>query len=269
MPEHGLAFADEYGDSNLFQQKLAHFRDKGYVVLNDVFERESVDGFRAEVEAALDEAEGESPRLPPDSPLSIAPVEAPRIRQILPEALYYAERRYQPALEGATWIVSEGGESEAERETSEGDLYDVRTPGTPRNWHKDESYKGLRSYSEYHHPLSVHVRTYLEDMTPERGPTEVVPRSHRDETLAASEENAEPMLVEKQDAFLWDQRLWHRARPRTASGYRVFALFTFYLLPLHAGDEQRRPSAAQYEAWRRADDAEKAFYGGLFDCPES
>ncbi|MBW3624646.1 MAG: hypothetical protein KY468_14670, partial [Armatimonadetes bacterium] len=133
---------------NDVENMLLRFREQGYVVLRNVFERESVDAFREQVEAAVKRTESGRPVLPADSPLNIAPTRASRIRQLLPGALSPATMKPHPSLFEIAWLISE--------------------PGPPisadKGWHKDRDHEGMPG-REYHYPRDVHLGMYFTDMT--------------------------------------------------------------------------------------------------------
>ena len=251
MHDTPLRFNEGLYHPNDLGNLLAEFRDRGYVVLRNVFERETVDAFRAAVEDAVVEGNDGDCHLPDDSPFLIAPSFAPRIRQILPGALSPASMAPHPALFEVSWLVRQSG----------------GWPGAS-NWHKDRDHDVVRR-TEYHYPETVHLGMYFTDMTAEHGPTEVILGSHRDPSLSPWAPNVEPTpaLIRKEDAFLWDQALWHRSTPRTVPGMRVFALFGFYPVPIY-DQTPYRMTRAQRRAWREARDAdEHVLYGGVF-APE-
>lgn len=106
---------------------------------------------------------------------------------------------------------------------------------------------------------------YFEDMTPEKGPTWVLPRSHRDPGItpyAGSPEEV-PLTCKKGDVVLWDQRLWHRGSARLTEGYRIVAIFGFYATPTTG---RRKLTPAQRNAFLAADtETEQVLYGGAMD----
>jgi hypothetical protein len=246
--DSALRFTESLYHPNDLNNLLLQFRERGYVTLRNVFERESVDAFREEVEAALVETGEGRILLPPESPLSIAPTYAPRIRQALPGALSHASMKPHASMFEAAWLVSR--------------------PGPPisadKGWHKDRDHEGMPG-REYHYPKDVHLGIYFADMTMEHGPTQAIPRSHRDPDLSPF--NGSPtdsFLCRKEDAVLWDQRMWHRGTSRTVPGYRIFAIFGFHSVPIY-GPDQRRMPAAQRRAWLNASDvSEQVLYGGTF-----
>src|SRR5688572_408425 len=101
------------------------FREKGYAVLYDVFDRNSVDEYRAQVEESIQTRENGGLFLPPDSPLAVAPTYAPRLRQILPPVLSPALMRPYPSLFEVAWLISAG-----------------EKPQGAFHWHKDRGHEG-------------------------------------------------------------------------------------------------------------------------------
>ena len=250
--EPALRFAESPYHLNDIGNMLLRFRERGYVVLPGVFERGSVDAFREQVEAALVKTENGRWIMPEDSPLLVWPARAPRIRQALPGALSHATMKPHASMFESAWLVSE--------------------PGPPlsadKGWHKDRDHEGMPG-REYHYPRDVHLGIYFTDMTPELGPTEVIPRSHRDLQLSPySGAPVEPFLCRKEDVVLWDQRLWHRGTPRTVPGMRVFAIFGFYGVPVYGHDRRFMPEAQRRALRDATSDADRVFFGGTFLPPE-
>ena len=144
---------------------LAQFRGRGWAVLRDVFDRDSVDAFR---EVLLSRCEpppadevGARYVLPDDAPETVAPLYAPRLRQILPQTLSAPRTIGQPraSLVEASWIIEHEGSPES-------------APESPRRaWHKDQQHEGIGS-GGYEYPLDVHLAIYLQDVESlECGPT--------------------------------------------------------------------------------------------------
>lgn len=230
---------------------LLRFRELGYVVLRNVFRRDSVDAFREAVEAAVIQENGRH-LLPADSPLSIAPVFAPRIRQMLPGALSHADMKPHPSIFEAAWLISPSGPPIS----------------ADKGWHKDRDHEGMPG-QEYHYPNDIHLGIYFTDMTPEHGPTQAIARSHRDPTLSPyTRTTPDSFLCRKEDVVLWDQRMWHRGTPRNVPGLRIFAIFGFYGVPIY-GTDRREMTPAQKQAWLNAETtSERVFWGGTF-TPET
>jgi hypothetical protein len=248
MKDTPLRFNEVPYHPNDLGNLLAHFRDDGFVVLRNVFERDSVDDYLAAVREAIVRTDAGAYELPDDSPLVIAPTCAPRIRQVLPGALSPSVMPPHPALFEVSWLIRPVGEEAG---------------GSA--WHKDRDHANVRR-EEYHYPHTVHVGMYFTDMTPEHGPTEVILGSHRDPALTPCAPSAKPAqaVIRKEDAFLWDQAIWHRSTRRTIPGMRVFALFGFYGAPIYDGTPYRM-KRAQRRAWREARDPyEQILYGGAF-----
>src|ERR1051325_9181392 len=61
-----------------------------------------------------------------------------------------------------------------------------RSTGSVRSWHRDFSFPGDR-------PLAINTILYLDEMTEERGPTRVVPGSHRGEALPPADKRNQPL----------------------------------------------------------------------------
>ena len=146
---------------------LAQFRGRGWAVLRNVFDRDSVDAFR---ELLLSRCEppslstaklGARYVLPDDAPETVAPLYAPRLRQILPQTLSAPRTIGQPraSLVEASWIIEHEGSPES-------------APESPRRaWHKDQQHEGIGS-GGYEYPLDVHLAIYLQDVESlECGPT--------------------------------------------------------------------------------------------------
>ena len=248
MTDTPLRFTEALYHPNDLGNLLAQFRETGYVVLRNVFVRESVDAYRAAVEAAIVQTGDGRSALPDDSPLLIAPTYAPRIRQVLPGALSPATYAPHPSLFEVAWLIRPANQE---------------TGGS--TWHKDRNHDLVRRL-EYHYPPMVHIGMYFTDMTPEHGPTEVILGSHRDPALSpfAPDVTPAPALIRKEDAFLWDQGLWHRGTRRMVPGTRIFALFGFYAVPIYDGTPYQM-TRAQRRAWQEARDPdEQLLYGGTF-----
>ena len=73
------------------------------------------------------------------------------------------------------------------------------------------------------------ISVVLEDQTPERGCTVVVPGSHRSDAYAdpAAFETAVPIVSKAGDMVVWDSRLWHGALGNTTGASRWALIATF------------------------------------------
>jgi len=182
----------------------------------------------------------------PPSPLRIAPTRAPRMRELVKAAFSPAVMRPNISIFEVAWLITA-----------------PEAPGSiVGSWHKDRDHQCYTCAQGYGYPNDIHVGMYFTDMTPQHGPTQVIARSHRDlkrSPYAGCEPDS--FLCRKQDVVMWDQRLWHRATPRTAEGSRVFGLFGFYPIPSY--DEHPRPmDPSQRQAWLEAsNDVERMLYG--------
>ena len=163
--EPSLKFVEEPYPLRHLGNLLAQFRAKGFVVLPNVFERESVDDFRQEVEAAVVKNQGGRLELPEDRPELVYPLRAPRIRAPLCGALSPSQIATKASVFETAWLISQSGKM-------------------TDDWHKDRQHDVGMPGNEYHYPLGVHLGIYYRDMEDiEDGPTAVVPRSHQDQSL--------------------------------------------------------------------------------------
>ena len=97
-----------------------------------------------------------------------------------------------------------------------------------RAWHRDFVFAGDR-------PLSINTILYLDEMTEERGPTYVVPRTHRGEALPPQGMTHEPLpgeaavVAQAGDAVFINSAIWHSgARNRSAGPRRGIYLYYGY-----------------------------------------
>ena len=106
MKEPPLRFNDALYPWNQLGNILAEYRAKGFVILRDVFERDSVDAFLESVLSAAVKNEHRRWELPEDRREIVWPLYAPRIRQVLPPALSPAAIPPRPSLVEASWLGS-------------------------------------------------------------------------------------------------------------------------------------------------------------------
>ena len=229
---------------------LLQFREQGFALLRNVFESNSVDAYREQMKSfvvAID-----SPNNPLElrceDPISLYPGRAPRLLQVLRGAFMPWISEPSPVMLHSGWLLRPSNPEEH----------------LVHDWHKDADHVGASCTDGYTHPQLVHTAIYFEDMTPEMGPTYVIPRSHRDPKLSPYAGAAEaPFLPAKGDVVIWDQRLWHRASPRTASGIRILCIYGYCGVPLSS-----RPMAitpARREAFNSATTGqERLLLGGPF-----
>ena len=246
--EPSLKFVEEPYPLRHLGNLLAQFRAKGFVVLPNVFERESVDGFRQEVEAAVVKNQGGRLELPEDRPELVYPLRAPRIRAPLCGALSPSQIATKASVFETAWLISQSGKM-------------------TDDWHKDRQHDVGMPGNEYHYPLGVHLGIYYRDMEDiEDGPTAVVPRSHQDQSLNPYNGSAQELfLARKEDVVMWDQRLWHRANSRQKEGWRIFTIYGFYAVQAFQGYPIRQMAKALAQAWIESKGtADEVFYGGAF-----
>ena len=131
----------------------------------------------------------------------------------------------------------------------------------------------------YHHPASVHLAMYFQDMEEALAPTQIVPGSHRDMSLypttvvaakghqQASQCPIKSFVIRAQDCVVWDQRCWHRRAPfspRFAGDMRLLAIYGFNTIqqyPHWPAIEIEMPLALAH-AWANAESPEDAAYWG-------
>ncbi len=242
-----LKFIETPYPSSHLGNLLAQFRAKGYVVLPNVFKRESVDSFRQEVESAIVKTQDGHFELPDDRPELVYPLKAPRIRDPLSLALSPSQMAPKISVFETAWLISESGKNLG-------------------GWHKDRQHEGMPS-REYHYPLAVHLGIYYRDIESiEDGPTAIIPRSHQDQNLNPyNGSEQELFLARKEDVVMWDQRLWHQANSRQKEGWRIFTIYGFYPIQAFQGYEIHKMPRALAQAWMDAEGtADEVFYGGTF-----
>lgn len=244
MTEPALRFVNEPYDPETVAGLLAEFREKGFVVLPDLFERETVLPFVSQLEELMVH-DGIAYRIPDEAPHFMHGGCAPRIRQVLPGALSPSIQKPPPSFSMTVWII--------ETADARGDIPE---------WHKDRMPDGMPG-TDYHYPLDVFVGLYFEDTTPEHGPTRVIPGSHRDMSLLPdTEAPVEDVFCRKQDGLLIDQRTWHAGSRRTVPGTRFLAVYGYYAVPIFYSFVFPMPRS-QRDAWDRATTRDdRIFFGG-------
>jgi hypothetical protein len=247
--EPSLKFNHDLYHPNDRGNLLLHFREQGFVVLPNVFEPDSVDPFIEQFKTQV--VEGKTWNNPLEllthDPLVVHPAKAPRLLQVLRGTFMPWIDEPHPVLLNPVWLVKPSNPDER----------------LVHDWHKDADHVGLSTLHGYTHPQVIHTAIYFSDMTPEMGPTYVIPRSHRDPNLSPySGAEEAPLLSRKADVIIWDQRLWHRASARTVPGIRIVGILTFIPAPVQA---PMKRSHAQLEAFKAATSVEeKILFGGPF-----
>jgi len=250
MNEPKLMFNETPYSPDEIERMAQEFRDRGHVVLPNVFERESVPGFKRQLEELMFH-NGVAYTLPDDAPHYIHAALAPRGRQILPRALSASAAKPMPSIHTTILVI----------ETDE-----TRGEYAP-DWHKDREPDGMPG-NEYHYPLDVFLAFYFEDIDEEHGPTQILPGSHRDVSITPRNgAPVESILLNMEDALLIDQRAWHRGIPRRAPGTRFVLVYGVYALPHHYGTTFQMPRA-QLHQWMNAESVhDRVYFGGPFASP--
>ena len=144
MIEPKLRFPTGSYHANHVGNLLLQFQETGYCVLPDVFERDSVDEYLAQVQAALVPGQHSRLELPP-SPLRIAPTRSPRIREIVRTAISPAIMRPNISIFEVAWLIAP-----------------AEKPGAIANaWHKDRDHQNLTCKDAYSYPMDIHVGMYF------------------------------------------------------------------------------------------------------------
>jgi hypothetical protein len=229
---------------------LEQFREKGYVVLPKVFERDSVLAFRRELESIM-YFNGNAYTIPDDSPHYIAGALAPRGRQPLSGSLSHSIAQSMPALH-TTIIVIETDEMRGQY-----------APG----WHKDRQPDGMPG-AEYHYPQDVFLAYYFEDVDEDHGPTQIIPGSHRDVNMKPNTDApVESIILNMEDALLIDQRAWHRGVSRKAPGTRFVIVYGMYAMPQHYGSTFQMPRMQMHHWMNAKTTKDRVYFGGPFAPP--
>ena len=247
-----LGFTEELFPANYRGNLLGQFREKGFVVLPGVFRKETVDAYRRQIESLVkDSGHSSNPyRIENEDPILVHPAKAPRILNILKGCFMPWFVEPKPVLFHPAWNVHPSNP----------------VSGVAPDWHKDADHEGRTTIGGYTRPTVAHITMYFEDMMLERGPTYVLPRSHRDIRISPYDGGKEePLLCNKEDAIVWDQRLWHRGSSRTTTGKRIVAIFAFFGAPI---EPDRWPIwNSQKAAYRAAtQDWERTLFGGPIDA---
>ena len=232
------------------ESMASEFRERGYVVLPNVFQRGSVPAFKSQLEELMFH-NGVAYTLPDDAPHYIHAALAPRGRQILPRALSASTAKPMPSIHTTILVI----------ETDE-----TRGEYAPE-WHKDREPDGMPG-NEYHYPLDVFLAFYFEDIDEDHGPTQIIPGSHRDVTMTPHNcAPVESILLNMEDALLIDQRAWHRGIPRQAPGTRFVLVYGLYALPHHYTCNFQMPQV-QIHQWMNATNVQdRVYFGGPFAPP--
>lgn len=109
-----------------------------------------------------------------------------------------------------------------------------------RAWHRDFVFPGDK-------PLSINTILYLDDIDTERGPTFVVPGSHRGDALPPADETGQPLEGEVAacpaagDAVFINSAIWHSGSRNSSDGLRraVYLYYGYWWLKPYEVQQQR------------------------------
>ncbi|MDX1932681.1 MAG: phytanoyl-CoA dioxygenase family protein [Capsulimonadales bacterium] len=123
--------------------------------------------------------------------------------------------------------------------------YDLlyQAPGSdfpPRVWHRDLVHPG-------DFPLSINTILYLDDMPPERGPTYVIPGSHRGYDRPPKDRVFDPLpgetpvLAAAGDAVFINSAIWHSASRNVSDGVRrtIYLYYGHWWMKPYEADQAR------------------------------
>ena len=139
-----------------------------------------------------------------------------------------------------------------------------------RSWHRDFSFPGNR-------PLSINTILYLDDMTPERGPTSVVPGSHREEgwppkdKRSSSIEGEVGVFADAGDAVFINSAIWHSGGCNRADGLRrgIYLYYGYWWLKRYEDDHERPWQAIENASEQRLQLLGHKMPGGDLDMYDS
>lgn len=117
-----------------------------------------------------------------------------------------------------------------------------------RSWHRDFIFPGDR-------PLSVNSIVYLDPMTAERGPTCVVPGTHRGasyppaDRIHASLPGEVEVLADAGDAVFINGAIWHSGGTNRSQGLRrgIFLYFGYWWMKRYEAE-----TTVPWQAWEKA-----------------
>ena len=151
---------------NYLGNNILELRTKGFTILRNVFERDSVDAYREAVEEELLENDEGRDYLPEEADLALAPILAPRLREILPHAVSKPPIIVHATLDSYIQSISKARKHKP-----------AKTHDPHKGWHKDGRHYIEGPVEPYFNMVSV--TTYLRDLDEdEDGPTQVVVGSH-------------------------------------------------------------------------------------------
>ncbi|MBV7335080.1 phytanoyl-CoA dioxygenase family protein [Chloroflexi bacterium TSY] len=121
-----------------------------------------------------------------------------------------------------------------------------------RSWHRDFIFPGDR-------PLSINTILYLDEMTEERGPTRMVPGTHRGETYPPDESRYDPLPGEVAaysaagDAVFINGAIWHTGGCNKTEGLRrgIFLYFGYWWMKRYESETKLPWQASQNASEQR------------------
>jgi ectoine hydroxylase-related dioxygenase (phytanoyl-CoA dioxygenase family) len=126
-----------------------------------------------------------------------------------------------------------------------------------RSWHRDFTFPGDR-------PLAINTILYMDEMTDERGPTRVVPRTHLGEQYPPQEQSNEPLPGEVAcygaagDACFINGAIWHTGGKNKTNGLRrgIFLYYGYWWLKRY-----NEETALPWQALQNASEARLKLLG--------
>ena len=121
-----------------------------------------------------------------------------------------------------------------------------------RAWHRDFTFPGNRA-------LSINTILYLDEMTPERGPTSVVPGSHREERWPPKNQRTGPIegevrvLADAGDAVFINGAIWHSGGCNRTDGLRrgIYLYYGYWWLKRYESDQNLPWQALEHASEER------------------
>jgi hypothetical protein len=126
-----------------------------------------------------------------------------------------------------------------------------------RSWHRDFVFPG-------DYPLSINTILYLDDMTAEKGPTYVVPKTHRGVALPPKDrieepiEGEVPVYANAGDAVFINAAIWHTGSRNQSAGLRrgIYLYYGYWWLKTYDAFHAR-----PWQCLENADPAKLALMG--------
>ncbi len=124
--------------------------------------------------------------------------------------------------------------------------------GPLRSWHRDFTFPGER-------PLAINAIIMLNHMTEERGPTRVIPGTHRGEEIPSSEQRNQPhsgevsVYAEPGDAVFINGAIWHTGGINKTDDVRrgIYLYYGYWWLKRYNADSALPWQALQHASEQR------------------